>query len=424
MTASKLKKIKKNTFVTCLPLVAPTLKEARRELAALCALEADFVEWRRDYLRSNDPGYEASLLAKLPSAGPGLIYTFRAEAEGGARAAKDSGRLAAIQRAVATGRVSYVDVELGSEAVFRAEVGRCLAGTGTDLILSNHDFGATPSVERILETLAAMEDAGADVLKVAYQPQSAEDVKALAQAGNIYGRGSDKPLILIAMGSLGQSSRIFPELFGGSLTFAQGLAGSAPGQPTLAEISAFREALGFGGPRRSIALIGFMGTGKSTIGRRLAKQLGYTFYDTDRVIEDAAGKTISEIFAEDGEAHFRQWEKEVLAQLAASEGNVIATGGGIVLDPENRRLLTDNTYVVTLAAHPEAIHQRTSRRSNRPLLAQEDPRAHIRRMLAEREEYYTIGDLRLRTDRLSVKKAVARIEREYKKAKGKSKGSC
>ncbi|MFN2170296.1 MAG: 3-dehydroquinate synthase [Candidatus Promineifilaceae bacterium] len=141
--------------------------------------------------------------------------------------------------------------------------------------------------------------------------------------------------------------------------------------------------------RKNIVLTGFMGTGKSAVGRSLAKQLGYPFIDTDQLIEEQAGQTIAEIFNHEGEAVFRAWEREIAQELASRRETVIATGGRLMLDPENARLLETNGRVFCLTADPAEIAKRLrSEGSKRPLLAVPNPEERISDLLAERAEGY------------------------------------
>lgn len=142
------------------------------------------------------------------------------------------------------------------------------------------------------------------------------------------------------------------------------------------------------GPPRNVVLIGFMGTGKSSVGRRVADSLGFIFVDTDQIVVELAGKPIPRIFAEDGEARFREWETEALRRCAARDRQVIATGGGIVTQPRNLDLLRETGYVFWLKATPEAVLQRVARNRDRPLLQTDDPLATIRELLTARAEWY------------------------------------
>jgi shikimate kinase len=141
---------------------------------------------------------------------------------------------------------------------------------------------------------------------------------------------------------------------------------------------------------RNIILIGFMGSGKSTVGRELHAILGYPLVDTDAVIEARAGKPISRIFAEDGETVFRDQETGLLRELAdtAPAGHIIATGGGVVIRPENRACLRHLGYVVWLHAPVSVILKRTGRSSHRPLLETENPAEFVTTLLAQREPWY------------------------------------
>lgn len=151
---------------------------------------------------------------------------------------------------------------------------------------------------------------------------------------------------------------------------------------------------------RNIILIGFMGTGKSVVGRRLARDLHRAFIDTDREVERRAGVSIADLFAVAGEPAFRDLEMAVVADLATRRGIVIATGGGTLLRPANRAALRGG-LVVALTASPEVILARTRRRA-RPLLAVTDPLARIRALLAERRELYAAADLTVDTTALDA----------------------
>jgi shikimate kinase len=154
--------------------------------------------------------------------------------------------------------------------------------------------------------------------------------------------------------------------------------------------------------QRNIILIGFMGTGKSTIGRRLSRTFSYPLIDTDQMIVEQQGRPIPEIFAEKGEEAFRDLETKALESLSKHSGHIIATGGGIIGRPENRALLRKLGYVVWLIANPAEILIRTSRNSNRPLLNNEDPEGTIRKLLEARTPLYRkTAHLAIETDQLS-----------------------
>ena len=139
----------------------------------------------------------------------------------------------------------------------------------------------------------------------------------------------------------------------------------------------------------NIILTGFMGTGKSTLGRLLAKRVGYEFIDTDALIEEQIGQTITELFQTQGEAAFRKLESELVEEMAQREGLVIATGGGLVLDPKNVARLSKTGKIICLTASPEEILARVTKVPNsRPLLQETDPLAKIIELLQQRNAVY------------------------------------
>jgi shikimate kinase len=140
--------------------------------------------------------------------------------------------------------------------------------------------------------------------------------------------------------------------------------------------------------RVNIVLTGFMGTGKTTVGKLLAAQLDYDFVDTDAWIVARDGRSIPDIFREDGEEAFRQWERTAAQTLARSTGTVIATGGRLMLDEENAVALMENSRVFCLGAEPEEIVARVDDSEKRPLLDVPDPAARIQELLDERRDGY------------------------------------
>ncbi len=160
---------------------------------------------------------------------------------------------------------------------------------------------------------------------------------------------------------------------------------------------------------KNLALIGFMGTGKSCTGRMVAHLLHFDFLDTDQLIESHAGKTIGEIFRDQGEPAFRALERQVVGEVATVNKTVIATGGGLPLNPDNLASLKQHALVVCLWASPETIYERVRAHSHRPLLNEPDPQAKIRRLLAEREPHYREADVLVNTERRSLREVTAQV---------------
>ncbi len=163
--------------------------------------------------------------------------------------------------------------------------------------------------------------------------------------------------------------------------------------------------------KKHIALIGFMGSGKTIVGLKLAQKLNLNHVDTDKVIEIREGRSISQLFAEEGEDYFRKLESDLLANsIATSEQLVISTGGGVVLAEENREQLT-HAVVFYLKTSPELIYERVQVDSSRPLLADtDDLYERIESILSEREEIYTaVADYVIATDNKKISEIIDEI---------------
>ena len=163
-------------------------------------------------------------------------------------------------------------------------------------------------------------------------------------------------------------------------------------------------------PRTNIVLIGFMGSGKSSIGRLVAGRLGFQFVDTDTLLVARDGREIAEIFARDGEARFREMEKSVLESLGTRDRCVVSTGGGVILREENRALLRGLGFTVWLTASEDVIYQRVSRNTKRPLLHTANPRETVTQLLAARRPLYeAAAQLTIDTSTLSHAQAAEAV---------------
>ena len=168
----------------------------------------------------------------------------------------------------------------------------------------------------------------------------------------------------------------------------------------------------------NLALVGFMGCGKSTVGRQVAGELGFEFVDMDTLIAERAGISITEIFSTEGEAVFRQLERDIIDELGNQKQLVIATGGGAIVDPKNLTSLKKHALVICLWANAETIHKRTKHQSHRPLLQKADPLLTIRQMLAEREPHYKQADVMVNTEMRPLREVAAQVRHQFEESKG------
>ncbi len=159
----------------------------------------------------------------------------------------------------------------------------------------------------------------------------------------------------------------------------------------------------------NIVLVGFMGTGKTCIGQSLAKRLGLAFVDMDDVIVERAEKPIPDIFADEGEKHFRKLERQVVMDFSITMGHVIATGGGVVLNPDNIHDFEREGLVICLSATPEVVLARVEHDTNRPLLYADDKMEKIRSLLESRQSLYDAIPNQIDTSDLTVDEVTDRI---------------
>jgi shikimate kinase len=168
---------------------------------------------------------------------------------------------------------------------------------------------------------------------------------------------------------------------------------------------------------RNIILTGFMGVGKTSVGTRLAHELGYTFVDTDELIEADQKITITEIFSTCGEPYFRDVESRIIGQVLEEENQVVSTGGGAVIRDENREAFKKAGLTVCLMARPEVIYDRIKHETHRPLLQVADPPAKIRELLDARAKFYRQADLVIDTSEKTVEDVINEIKEKVRYAR-------
>ncbi|MEN9652829.1 MAG: hypothetical protein RL303_549 [Verrucomicrobiota bacterium] len=165
----------------------------------------------------------------------------------------------------------------------------------------------------------------------------------------------------------------------------------------------------------NLILAGFMGTGKSALGRQLAKRWRRSFFDTDEMVEKLAGTSVADIFAQQGEAHFRALERQVVENLLPEYGAVIACGGGLVVPPGMGELVRSKGIVVTLFASVDTILRRTAGNTRRPLLKGDDPESKVRELMKKREQAYMQAGIAVYTDGRSLQQLCVIVERVYER---------
>ena len=165
--------------------------------------------------------------------------------------------------------------------------------------------------------------------------------------------------------------------------------------------------------KSNIVLIGFMGSGKSSSAQALKQRLGFSIFSTDSYVEEKQKRSISEIFQTQGEAHFRQLEHEAVKELSKNQGVIIDCGGGVVLNPENIKLLREDGVIFYLKASPEIIYERIKDQKHRPLLAGDNPLATIKELLTKRLPLYAQADFTIDANDKNVLVPVEEIIRRF-----------
>ena len=312
---------------------------------------------------------------------------------------------------VAQGKIyNLLDVELfaGERTVRRlVEAAR---ERGCLTVMSSHEFSHTPDERQMLQRLCCMQALGADITKLAVMPRSFEDVtRLLSVSAAMREKYADRPYITMSMGEKGLASRVCGALTGSAVTFGSASRASAPGQMKAEDLAGVLTLMG---SRRgkNIYLIGFMGTGKSTVSGALAERTGMREIEMDEEIVRREGKPIAEIFADEGEAYFRTAETTLLSDLGKQSGCLVSCGGGVPMREENVQLMKQTGHVVLLTARPATVLERVKGSSERPILNGNMNEAYIRTLMEKRREAYErAADIRVDTDYRSVEEICGEI---------------
>lgn len=418
----------------CVPVSERTQEEVLAAAMSMRKEPFDLVEWRADwYLDVLEPKQvreTLQILREVLGQTP-IIFTVRTAKEGGELelSVRDYERI--LTDVAASGLADLIDVELfaGDDTV--RNIVRAAKDSGTAVIASSHEFTETPPADELVARMERMRELGADILKIAVMPERPEDVLTLLEATGRAKRETGEPLITMAMGGLGLISRVCGETFGSDVTFGAAGKASAPGQMDVRELdevllllhrgiqgSAKRDTRDFGkqetqdlfGKKNNLYLIGFMACGKSASGACLAKKTGMRLIEMDNAIEKKAGKSIPEIFREDGEKHFRDLETASLAEIANEKGCIVSCGGGAAMREENVRLMKESGRIVLLTATPQTIFERVKGGTDRPLLQNRMSPEKIGELMDERRPYYeAASDLVVSTDQKTIEEVAEEI---------------
>jgi shikimate kinase len=261
------------------------------------------------------------------------------------------------------------------------------AGSKTKIIGSYHDFEKTAEEAFIQNMLVKAKTLGCDMAKFACMPKEKADVETLLLAtAATKKKYPELPLITMSMGEMGISSRLYGGLYGSEVTFASAGQTSAPGQISYEKVNSVFNKIYSG--RKHIALIGFMGVGKSTISQELKEQSDRQEIDTDALIVEQEGKSIADIFREEGEEYFRQKETDLIDELADLPPSIISCGGGMAMRDLNVRKLQAIADIVLLTAQPETIYERVKDNTDRPLLNGHMNVPYISELMEKRRPFY------------------------------------
>ncbi|MFR1832033.1 MAG: type I 3-dehydroquinate dehydratase [Lachnospiraceae bacterium] len=403
----------------CVPIAAVSKEEIFAQAEALKKVPLDLAEWRADWYEEGTNIQAVcqvlkelrSILGEVP-----VLFTFRGKKEGGEKELDARVYLELTLQAALSGNTDLVDLELftGLEAgreVLEETISR-IKGQGVRVILSSHDFSKTPDSKELLWRFQQMEELGADILKEAVMPQNAGDVLSLLSATETASRTMKSPVITMAMGGLGLISRLSGETFGSSVTFGSAGTASAPGQMDADVLRTILDAVhkGMIAKRNHIFLIGFMGTGKTTVSSQLAEILSLPAIEMDQRVEDENAMKITDIFEKYGEEYFRDLEAALIQKICKEDSAVVSCGGGAVLRKENIDSMRQAGVIVLLTASPETVLERVKADDSRPNLKGRMSKEGIRHLMdVRRPAYEAAADLTISTDGKSKEEIAAEI---------------
>ena len=392
-----------NQARVCVPVMGKTTEEVLQQLKSVVEMEPDIIEWRGDFFETdNNEGY-LNVLKQMKDVNENIpvIFTIRTDSEGGNKKIGWNEYCDLCLFIAEKGKefnVEFVDVEVFKDDKAN-ELINSLHEKGMNVIGSNHHFDKTPDKEEMVKILSTIEKSGADVCKLAVMPRDKKDVEVLIEASKETDEKIKAPIITMSMGELGAITRVIPKITKTSVTFAAGVSASAPGQPGIKVVRKLLQENKHCPLQENIAIIGFMGTGKTTVSSALSKITGLKEIDVDAYIVEKAKMSISEIFEKYGEEYFRNLETESLREIANNKNQIISCGGGAVLKDENVDILKNSGTIVLLTATPETIFDRVKDHTHRPILNNDMSLSHVKSLMEKREpRYKSVADINVNVD--------------------------
>ena len=409
----------------CVSVTGANLAEIKEQAKVIKRLNPDIVEWRADCLKIEDEekdtfeiAYALKCVHKALKSYP-LIFTFRSKEEGGTRHVnfqKYREYYHFVSLEAKKNNVELVDIEMFGKRDVPGldDMISEMHDMGLKVIGSFHDFNRTPKRREILDILKTMEDRGADVCKIAAMPRHKGDVFSIYNAAQDADKELKNPIIAISMGELGAITRVALTQTKSVLTFAslcedETFEGelrkecieqmNSLGQVPFKIAETIVDVNRRGKLNGNISVIGFMGTGKTTVSKALAEILNCKEVDTDKYLVEKYGKEITEMFEVMSEDEFRDAESVAIEEIARTNPQIISCGGGAVIRKKNSEVLKKNGVIVRLEADPETIFERVSRRTTRPLLNGNMNIEHIKKLMDERElRYREAADITVNVD--------------------------
>lgn len=397
----------------CTSLMGKTKEEIKYQSEQILLMDVDIVEWRCDFFEHIFNIEKVCNLLKeikLILKEKPLIFTVRSKEEGGEISINKDDYINLYKKICEEKIVDAIDVELRLGEKNIKELASLAHSNNIKVIISKHDFEKTPSKDEMLEYLLQMQKLKGDIPKLAVMPNSYLDViKLLEVTAIMKEKYNDTPIITISMGEEGIISRLSGQIFGSCLTFASGIKASAPGQIEIKDLRTSMEIINKYYHRDikskdfNIILIGFMGTGKSSVSSKLSNLLNMKKIDTDEYIELQQNMIIDKIFSLHGEEYFRKCETEALIELSHEKNCIISCGGGIILKDKNIQLMKDQGKIILLTATPETIYERVKTSSSRPILNSNMSVEYICNLMEVRKEkYLKAADIIIDTENKSI----------------------